>query len=164
MFEITQSTFQIGAFLLAVTVLLQIVMALYVSGTMRIASRERNALNKEMFGLLKKLEGLTSTRREQTLRHYDKLLETLTHRLPPIVASHASDTISEMEAKILQRLAELEPNLEDSVSRQKMDGLIKTMEHLEQTLVALTADTVQQVLSEGRRSLLDDNSYADFEH
>jgi hypothetical protein len=93
------------------------------------------------------------------VKHYDKILEGLTARIPTTVAAQASNLILETESKILARLAELEPNLKDDEgSRKKMDELITTMEKLERTLVSSAADTVQKAMAEGRRSLFEEES------
>lgn len=137
---------------------LQLILTIYMLFSLRLAARERGQLNKEMFGLVKKIEGLTANRREQLLKHYDGLLENLAARLPPAVAAQTSQIVFETESKILTRLAELEPDLKtDEVSRRKMDELIKSMENLEKTVVALAADTVKNVMVEGRRSLFDED-------
>jgi hypothetical protein len=141
---------------------LQLILTAAVLISLRASARERSQLNKEMFGLVKRIEGLTSNRREQMLKHYDGMLEMLSTRLPPTIAAHTSQVIIDTESKILNRLAELEPNLrDDETSRKKMDELIASMEHLEQSIVASASDTVQRVMAEGRRSLLDDDKYAD---
>jgi hypothetical protein len=141
---------------------LQLILTAAVLMSLRASARERSQLNKEMFGLVKRIEGLTSNRREQMLKHYDGMLEMLSTRLPPTIAAHTSQVIIDTESKILNRLAELEPNLrDDETSRKKMDELIASMEHLEQSIVASASDTVQRVMAEGRRSLLDDDKYAD---
>jgi hypothetical protein len=141
---------------------LQLILTAAILMSLRASARERSQLNKEMFGLVKRIEGLTSNRREQMLKHYDGMLEMLSTRLPPTIAAHTSQVIIDTESKILNRLAELEPNLrDDETSRKKMDELIASMEHLEQSIVASASDTVQRVMAEGRRSLLDDDKYAD---
>lgn len=124
----------------------------------RNAQKERTELNRELFGLLKKIEGLTSSRREQMLRHYDGLLESLTNRLPAAVASHTSQVIFEAESKILTRLAELDPDLtKDESSKARLDELVRHMESLESTIVNLTADAVKHVMVDGRRALYEAN-------
>jgi len=141
---------------------LQLLLAVTVLLSLRTAARERTQLNKEMFGLVKRIEGLTSNRREQMLKHYDGMLEMLSTRLPPTIAAHTSQVIIDTESKILTRLAELEPGFrDDEASQKKMNELIKSMENLEHTIVALASDTVQRVMAEGRRSLLDDQKYTD---
>ncbi len=142
---------------------LQLLVAVAVLVSIRSSARERNVLHKEMYGLVRRIEGLTSHRREQILKHYDGMLENLSMRLPPAIAAHTSSAILETESKILHRLAELEPSLgQDEGSRRKMDELIRSMEGLEKTIVALAADTVQRVMAEGRRSLLDGDRNDDF--
>ncbi len=144
--------------------LLQVLLAGYLLATLRASASERTALNKEMFGLLKKLEGITSSRREQMLKHYDKILQNLAVRLPTTVAAQTSAMIFDTESKILARLAELEPQLKvDESSKRKMDDLIKSMETLESTIVALTAETVHKVMIDSRRALLDDDNFSDIE-
>lgn len=135
---------------------------LFALWSLKAASRERQTLNKELYGLVKKIEGLTSTRREQMLKHYDGLLEVLSTKLPMAVATHTSQIIFDTEAKILTRLAELEPNLQsDERGKEKLDDLIKSMEGLERTIVNLTSDAVRNVMVEGRRSLFEGDSELD---
>ncbi|MCB0311344.1 MAG: hypothetical protein KDD42_08915 [Bdellovibrionales bacterium] len=149
--------------LLGLVLAVQIGLAIYMVAALRISRREVASLNKEMFGLLRKLEGLTSSKREQMLKHYDRILESVANRLPTTIAAHTSETIFEAESKILARLAELEPRLKDGdeTSRQKMDDLIRTMEGLEQTIVALTADTVRKIMVDSRKNLLEMDFYSD---
>ncbi len=125
--------------------------------SLRSGQRERRELYKEMYGILKKIEGLTASRREQMIRHYDSILDNLANRLPPTVAAQTSDLIIDTEGKILARLAELEPNLrEDDAARKKMEDLVRSMEKLEHAIVAITSDTVRQVLNDSRRELFED--------
>jgi hypothetical protein len=141
----------------ALSLLLQVFLVLAVAIIMRAHSRERASMEREMFGLLRKLEGLTATKREQILRHYDSMLDTLSIRIPPAVAAQASKLVIDTESRILTRLAELEPNLKgDEESRRKMDELIKQMEHLEETIVATASDAVRSVMIDSRRSLFDE--------
>lgn len=141
---------------------IQLFLTLCTISALRQAGKERNEIHKEMFGLIKKLEGLTASRRELMSKHFDKILDNLSLRLPPTIAAQASQTIFEAESKILARLAELEPNLKrDQVSQQKMDDLIKSMEKLEHTIVALTAESVRKVMLESRQSLFADEAEND---
>jgi len=157
MSELMSDTTLLVAVILGAAVVLQFVLGIYMAASLRIASCERARLNKEMFGLLRKIEGLTAGRREQMLKHYDTILDEISNRLPPTVAAEAGQMIFEMESKILSRLAELEPNLgEDEASLKKMEGLIKSMEGLEATLVSLTANTVRSVMASRRRDLFYD--------
>jgi len=163
MLELTNQPLLLGALGIAgLFVGLQLALTVSTLVALRVAARERAQLSKELFGLVKKIEGLTSSRRDQMLKHYDSLLEMLSTRLPPAIAAQTSQVIFETESKILSRLAELEPNIkQDEVGKRKMDDLIKTMEKLEQTIVVLAADTVRSVMVEGRRSLLDDEKFPD---
>lgn len=162
MLEITQNSFYFGLTILSAVLLAQSALAIYMAFCLRIASRERARINKELFGLVKRIEGLTSNRREQMLKQYDKILANLAVRLPTIIAANAGHTILETENKILTRLAELEPNLKtDENGRKKMDELIRSMENLEQTIVALTAETVRQVMVDSRSDLLEDENFSD---
>ena len=130
--------------------------------SLRTAAKERQLINRELFGLVKKIEGLTASRREQILKHYDGLLEVLSNKLPAAVATHTSQIIFDAEAKILTRLAELEPNLNsDEKGKQKLDELIRSMEGLEKTIVNLTSDAVRHVMVDGRRALFETNGDID---
>lgn len=137
--------------------LVQILVSVFLYAAYRSMRREITGINKETFGLLRKLEGLTASKREKVLREYDRMLEDLSNRLPTTIAAQASEKIFETESRILTRLAELEPILkEDKASQRRMDELIKTMEQLEQSLVASTAETVKKVFVESRSNLFDD--------
>lgn len=159
--ELSQQMLLVVVALAGLFVGLQLLLTIGVILTLKSSARERAVLNKETFGLVKRLEGLTATRREQILKHYDSILDQLSNSLPPTIAAHTSQLIFETESKILTRLAELEPNLRtDDASRRKMDELIKSMETLEKTIVALASDTVRRVMNESRRTLLDDSQPA----
>jgi hypothetical protein len=126
------------------------------------ASKERQSLHRELFGLVKKIEGLTASRREQMLKHYDGLLETLSTKLPTAVANHTGQMIFDTESKILARLAEIEPGLaKDEAGKEKLNDLIKSMEVLERSLVNLTSDAVRDVMIDGRRSLFEGHADLD---
>ena len=152
----------VGVTILGALAIFQFIVAAYMAVCLRFSSKERSSLNKEMFGLLRRIEALTSNRREQMLKHYDKILANLTTRLPASIAAQASQRIFETESKILARLAELEPNIKrDEISKKKMDELIRSMENLEQTIVALTAEAVRKVMVDSRSDLMDDENFSD---
>ncbi len=156
MFELGASPSHALIALLAALCLMNFLLAATLVLALRRFRSERQAVSQELFGLVKKVEGLTATKREQFQRQYDRLLQDLTKRLPTTIASEASTAIFETESLILTRLAELEPNLRrDDISFKKMDDLIKSMEQLEHTLIASTAQTVERVLVESRSGLLD---------
>ncbi len=141
---------------------LQLVINIVTISSLRSIGKERESLHREIYGLVKKIEGLTTSKREAMLKHYDGLLEMMSTRLPLAVANQSSQMIFETESKILARLAELEPNLQtDEASKAKMDEIIKSMESLEKTLVTLTADSVKNVMIEGRRALFEADSSFD---
>lgn len=124
----------------------------------RSLKQEAAALNKETFGLLRRFEGLTASKREKILKEYDRMLEELSNRLPTTIAAQASQRIFETESRILNRLAELEPVLkEDKMSQNRMDELIRSMEQLEEALVGSTAETVKKVFLETRSSLFSED-------
>lgn len=152
--QVNNDTLLILTGVLVAVILIQLVVSVFVVGALSRAARQRATLNKEMFGMLRKIEGLTAHRREQMLKHYDEILADLSLKLPPTIASEAGQLIFEMESRILSRLAELESEVQDDeVSKRKMDDLIKSMETLEATIVTLTANTVQDVMAQGRKDL-----------
>ena len=137
-----------------VTVFQVLAIATLISSFHRL-KKETSELLKETHGCMRKIEGLTASRREAFVKQYEKLHEQLTTRVPITVASHASTSIFEAEKKILTRLAELEPQMKaDPVSLRKFDDLIRTMEDLEQTIVTLTAESVKKVLHDSRGDFL----------
>jgi hypothetical protein len=137
--------------------IIQLVTCCIMLMAQRSLKQEAAALNKETFGLLRRFEGLTASKREKILKEYDRMLEELSNRLPTTIAAQASQRIFETESRILNRLAELEPILkEDKLSQNRMDELIRSMEQLEETLVGSTAETVKKVFLETRSSLFNE--------
>ena len=134
--------------------LFQLLTTLFMAITLWAASRDRASLSKEMFGLMRKIEGLTANERDLMLKHYDNILEDLSSRLPSSIAAQAGDMIFQTESQVLTRLAELEPNLaSDEDTRLRMDKLIQSMENLEARVVSITAEAVENVMAENRRDL-----------
>ena len=141
---------------------LLLLVAVYMAFSLRIASRERERLSRELFGLVRKIEGLTASRRELISRHYDRMLENLSVRLPSTIAAQTGQVIFETESKILQRLAELEPDLKnDANSKKKMNELVRSMENLQEIIIALTSDTVRRVMTESRHGIIDEANEID---
>lgn len=151
--------------ILATAFLLQTLFIGYILSFFRGERRDSIALHKELFGLVRKLEGMTSSRRETMLRHYDRVIDELAARLPMTVANQAGKAIFETESRILARLAELEPGLEnDETAKSKMNELISSMEKLESTLVSLTSETVQNILLENRQNFLREGALEEIAH
>lgn len=163
MLEILSSLPTLAFFsLIAGMVLIQSLLTVYLLASLRTANKERSEVHREIFGLMKKIEGLTATRRETMLRQYDKILENLAKRLPPTIAAQAGQRIFETESKILSRLSEIEPtHLQSEETKKKIEDLIRTMENLEHTIVVLTSDTVQKVMVDARRDLFEDEQFSD---
>ena len=142
--------------LLLVSLLFNVLLSIWVLSATRSMAKENSCLNKEMFGLVRRIEGLTSHRRDQVLNQFDRLVETLSSRIPTMVAAKASERIFETESTILKRLAELDPEISNEDGKEKLDSLIQSMESLEKTLVAHTATAVHQVMLENRKNLFSD--------
>ena len=141
-------------------IIVQFVLALLMIVVLRVSARERAEMNKEIFGLVKRIEGLTAQRREQMLQHYDRMLESLANRLPIMVAGEASSRIVETETQILHRLTELDPAIRhDETQSRRLDELVRSLEGLEDKLVTITSDAVKQIMLEGRRELLEDEAF-----
>lgn len=154
MSEFLNSNVSIFYVIFAALSILQVVVAIGVGIALLRFKRESRAVHHEVFGMLKKIEGLTASRRDQILKEYDKMLETLGQRLPSTIAAQARSSIFETESKILSRLAELEPNLRrDDASFKKMDELISSMERLETTIITSASTAVEQILVESRTAI-----------
>ena len=112
---------------------------------------ENRRLNREAFGLMRKIEGLSCDRRSEILGRYEKLLTNLGNQLPIKISNRLRDKIFAAESAFLTRLAEIEPNLkDDAVARQRMDELICQLEQLEEVFVSAAAEVVNVALEEGR--------------
>ena len=132
----------------------QIGISIFLLISNRRGLREARRIERELFGLTKKIEGLTATNRERVERHYDEILIKLEQTLPALVAKDAGDAIFKAESQILKRLAELEPNLrEDEEGMKRFDDLIVTMEKLEETVVSTASNAVLSAVGEGREAL-----------
>ncbi|MCI5066340.1 hypothetical protein MRY87_11510 [bacterium] len=139
---------------LAGVVILNLGTAITVLLSLRTAAKERTRLNRETFGLLKKVEGLLAQKQEKMKRDYDELLENMTGQVPITIARKVGKDIYETEKSVLMRLAEIEPQLEgDSLAVQKMEAIIKSMEKLETTVIDAASKAVEQTLREKRRTL-----------
>lgn len=140
--------------LIAGCLALQLLISTYLLLAYRRANREQSRVERELFGLVKKLEGLTASRREHMLKHYDQMLEQLEARIPSAVAARAGELIFDTESRILNRLAELDPILKsDEEGKKKLNELIVTMESLEDTVVTTASDAVRKVIVENRQLL-----------
>jgi hypothetical protein len=132
---------------------LQISISAYLLICNRRTVRETRTMEREIFGLMKRIEGLTASGRERMLKTYDRILEELEHKLPEAVAAKAGELMNDTETKILTRLAEIEPNLHgDLEGQRKFDDLLVTMERLEQTVVETASDAVRHVVDETRQA------------
>ena len=137
----------------------QLITVLYMVITLRRAASERAKINRDTFGLLKKVEGLVARKQEKIAKEYDRLLEQMTLQVPISIAKEAGNEIFETEKYVLTRLAELEPELkDDGLAMQKMETIIKTMEGLESTVISATSKAVERVLIENRKDLFSDDS------
>lgn len=148
--------------IIVAAVVMHFATSVYMLINIKAASRERNKLNREIFGLTKKIEIMTSGQRELALKHYDRILAKLTHRLPGKIAEETGETIFATESRILSRLAELEPQLKtDITAKKKMEELIKNMEELERKVVSTTIEAVHKVMLESRGELLQEEKFTD---
>ncbi len=158
MLDMTIDSSLIFICLLSAVLLLQTIFTVSLLIALRISSRDNQKMNRETYGLLRKIDVLTSQQRESMLQHYDKILEQMTVRLPASIAAQAGDTIFQTESQLLARLAELEPQIgKDEKAQESMNRLIRSMENLEAQIVTITADTVQNVMAESRRDLFKDD-------
>ena len=134
----------------------------YVAASLRQGNRERESLHREMHGILRKLDAITSEKRELFAKEFDQIIETLSVRVPAVVASEAGERIFEAESKILSRLSKLEGDVTAGSDEQKdMEDLIKSMEKLDTELVSAASDAVHDVLIESRERFFSD--YRDLE-
>jgi hypothetical protein len=140
---------------LIILVVGQIASGLLLLGVLIAIVRERSLQRRELLHITQKIEFLTAPVRERVVGHYDGVLADLIERVPTVIAREAGGKIFETESRIISRLAELEPNLKgDPRTREKMNGLIESMESLEATVSAAAADTVRTTLNEARRGLV----------
>ena len=129
---------------------------------LRRLAHEISASNREVYGLTKKMEAMTASRRAHFVHEYDKIVNQLLRKLPANIAAQAGDSIFVTQKEILTRLAELEKVTGKSKeSSKQMEQIILSMEQLEAQLVRVTADTVIEVMGDTRKRILEDERFAD---
>lgn len=130
-----------------------VLLAVFVFASARSSRKAMDGTLKELFGVMKKIEGLTSGRRAQILREFDKILDGLSARLPTVVAARANDSVFETESGILKRLAEIDPAIKNEENKDKLDELIRSMEQLQEAVVSSVSETVRKALDDARREI-----------
>jgi hypothetical protein len=148
--------------LMVIVLALQVSVAFYLLGKLQFASQERSKLYLELFGMLRKIEGLSSGRRALISHNLDIMLERLAKQLPSRIAAEAGEVIYKTESSMLKVLADLEPNLPQMPAmKERVEKLVISMESLESTVVSLTSETVRQAIMDTKRSILDADSFED---
>lgn len=154
--ELTANILQLSpsGIILAALVIIQFGFFFLLVIRLRKSEQSTRKLHTSMFGLMKRIEGMTAEKRERMLVEFDLLLDRLSMRLPTALAARAGDAIFEAEKRLLSRIIELERTITPSAeNREELDYLVKSLESLEQTMVSLTASTVHEVLLESRKQL-----------
>lgn len=146
----------LGASIFVGLLVLQVILSVYMTIVLLVSSRDRKQLNRETFGLLRKIEGLTSEKQQQLRSQYARAIAGLQDRLPIAIASQVGERIYQTESAILRELAALQPNLADPSAKRRFDDLIKTMESLEEDLIRVTAETVHTILEESAGAVTTD--------
>jgi hypothetical protein len=148
--------------LMTIVLAFQVSVTLYMIGKFQFANQERTRLYHQLFGILRKIEGLSSGRRALIAHNLDILLEQLAKQLPSRIAAEAGEIIYKTESSMLKALADLEPNLPQMPGmKERVEKLVVSMESLESTVVLLTTETVRQAILDTKRSILDADSHED---
>ena len=152
------SQFQLICFATIFACVIQVISCFYVVLALRESTEENNLLNRQTFGLLKRVEGIVATKQQQICAEYDSMLSTLSNKLPKIVSEKAGKEVQATQRQILMRLAELEPKLrDDKVATDKMNELIKSTQELEFAMMNAASYSVEQVLHEARKFVFSDS-------
>ena len=135
-------------------IVLQVIVAVYVTVVLLIGSKGSKRINRETFGLLKKIEGLSAEKHERLEIALDNLLDDLMEKLPVTVAGRLGDELLQLENHVLRHLAEIDPDLASlEGENERVSKLLRSMERLEDAVVRAAADTVQRVLLEQKASI-----------
>ena len=125
-----------------------------------VAKRHQNQVAQvhyDLFGLMRKIEGLSSSKRALVQFQLDSLLETLIKQLPTRIATQAGEQIFDTESQMLRALSELGPDLKGNIAlQQRLEALVQSMGNLESTIVSLTNETVRQAMLDAKHLLLRD--------
>lgn len=141
---------------LCITLIVQSCLLIVLS--LKTARSQKNAekLHTAMFGLMKRIEGMTSDKRTKMITEFDHVLDRLSTRLPPVLASRAGQALYEAEKSLLQKMVSLEARLDQTPQEQEeLNQIIESLESLDTQIIALTADTVHEVMLESRKHLFD---------
>lgn len=134
---------------------LQFMVATFTFRRSRAADIERGRLHQELFGLMKRIDGLSSGRRALITYQFDNMLESLSKQLPTRIASEAGQKILDTESQILKALSEIEPALAgDKLLESRLEQVVHSMENLETVVVSVTCESVRQAIVDVRQSLL----------
>jgi hypothetical protein len=140
-----------GAVLLGGFQLLVMVAALRL---IRKTNRERRQFDRNVTDTLQQMEVVMMRDRNQLASHYDNMLESLSSRLPSVISTRAGDAVFEIEKQVLAKLAAVHPNLD--IDDEEVDNLIRTMERLEDSVIAATGDVVRETILESRKGIFAD--------
>ena len=161
MIESSRDMFLALGGLCVVTMFFQLGLASYLFFSSRASHKALNDGVRELYGIMKKIEGLTATRREQLHGEFDRIVQTLGLRLPTVIASQAGDRIFEAESRLLKHLSEIDPGIKDEKNKEKIDDLIKSLESLQESVISITSETVRTALMDARKELALDSDSSD---
>lgn len=148
--------------LMASVLVLQASVILFLLHRFKASHSTQEKLYQELFGLTRKIEGLSSGRRALIAYHLDMLLERLVKQLPSRISAEAGDVIFRTESSMLKTLADLEPNLPQLPGmKDRVESLVSSMERLESTVVSVTGEAVRQAIFDTKRSILEADSHED---
>lgn len=123
--------------------------------SIRQSHRERLVTDKELYGLIRRVEGMTASKQEQVLLYFDELLEGMHTKLPLAIAEEAAGLIRDVESNILSKISHIELS-RASQNREQAEhttDLMLAVESLESTVQKLTANAVHNIMSNTRRHL-----------
>lgn len=135
--------------------LLHVCVILFSIYRTKVAETDGARLRQELFGLMRRIEGLSTGRRALITYQFDNMLESLVKQLPTRIANEAGQRIVDTESQILKALSEIEPALaEDRVLQSRLEQVLHSMENLEAVVVSVTCESVRQAIVDVRQTLL----------
>jgi hypothetical protein len=137
----------------------QLLSLLAIVGYGQIALKRMRATLGDIHGSVARVESMTLPHRAEFFTQYDKVLASLSERLPRRVSKAVSERLIDIERDVLTRLAELDPHLRDPSVRAKFDQLVLRMEELENAIVTETERASLEAVRMARATFYNDPKF-----
>jgi hypothetical protein len=147
---------------ICVAVAIHTALSLYIFLRAKRTEQNNSLLHRELFGIMKKIEGLSAGRRTLISAQIDTVLERLSYQLPSRISARAGEAIYDTESQVLKTLAAIAPDIQEHPeAKDRVNSLVSSMERLETTIVTLTQESVRQAILDTKNALIEEQRTLD---